>query len=133
MSAADKQILNTLSANGPTIYINQVTEGDNPAAIYSVETTTNYGLVVRARIVGGGSGTCGAWEIVGTFRNLGGVVTQIGTTTVVFADVDGVSSNMQVTPTFSIFGTTIQVIVDSGDQPGVWSVNADALSAQIPI
>lgn len=96
---AQGSVLTTSGAGGSTM-ANVVTPTD---------TTVTIEATVVARRTGGTAGTAGdgaSYKIIGTFKNIGGTVTQIGTTTVVHSVEDQGGWDVE----FSISGSNVSLV-----------------------
>ncbi len=105
----------TNDAPGITIYQNRVTTTDaTVTTLHSFTTATDtayhFEAIVLARRTGGTGGTTGdmaSYKIIATFKNIGGTVTQVGTTTIVHSAEDQAGWDC----VYDINGTAVRVRV----------------------
>lgn len=126
------RLVSTATNDDPAFEFAQGRVATNNATITTVETiatTTDTTIQIKAEVIGrrtgGTGGTAGdgaGYFIVGTFKNIGGTVTQIGTTTNVHVVEDQAGWNC----VFTISGTNILVqITGATNNNVVWHCHAD--------
>lgn len=126
------RLVSTATNDDPAFEFAQGRVATNNATITTVETiatTTNTTIQIKAEVIGrrtgGTGGTAGdgaGYFIVGTFKNIGGTVTQIGTTTNLHTAEDQAGWDC----VFTISGTNILVqITGATNNQVVWHCHAD--------
>lgn len=116
ISAIDRGNLDQLAAAYlPVTFPNLTTENDTPVQQILAEISTNQCWMVEVQLFAAdvgflGDGQCASFDLVGTFKNLNGVLTQVSATTVLWTQKDDAAWDA----VFSINGTNLCVTV-TGD------------------
>jgi len=94
------------------VYITTVAaSGSSSANVYSI-TANNQTAIVRCEVVGRSAGNQSAgYVIFGLFEDVGGTLTQIGSTNVISSIEDSAGWDA----TFNVSGSNVQVTVTNGD------------------
>jgi hypothetical protein len=102
------------------------TTNTSPTTVGTFTTVDDTSYEVEVRIVGKKTdGTTGGWNIAGVFKNVGGTLTQVGSTSIMIEDKDTAAAAWTVD--FDISGEDVQVKV-TGENNVSWKVAGQVVS-----
>jgi hypothetical protein len=102
------------------------TTNTSPTTVGTFTTAEDTSYEVEVRIAGKKTdGTTGGWNIAGVFKNVGGTLTQVGSTSIMIEDKDTAAAAWTVD--FDISGEDIQVKV-TGENNVSWKVAGQVVS-----